>query len=124
MRRLWFKIEHAWLDFKWRCQRFRRGYADCDVWNMYDWFIDTVGPMLRDLACNNMAYPLECDNPEQWEEILMDMHWSLWHMGEENVAAELEEDAKKDYQLIYNIQHENKDHFFELFGKWFYDLWD
>ena len=121
--RIKYWVKDKCLNFKWRCQRFKRGYADVDVWGMNAWFVNTVGPMLRQLA-DVHSYPIECSGPEEWEEILMDMYWSLWHMDEDNVAAELKPEFQNDYQLIYKIMNENKDHFFELFSKWFYNLWD
>ena len=123
MRRLFWILRSKWFNFKWRCQRFKRGYADVDVWGIDTWFVNTVGHMLRQLA-DGHSYPMECSGPEEWEEILMDMYWSLWHMNEDNVAAELKPEFQTDYQLIYKIMNENKDHFFELFSKWFYNLWD
>lgn len=122
MRRIRNRIVYKWLGFKARCQRFKRGYADEDVWNMYDWFIDIMQRMLGELA-NGYSYPTSLTE-EEWEEILDDMRWTLWHMDEENIEAELMDEYVNDYKLIAKIKNENKDHFFELFSKWFYYLWD
>ena len=38
-----------WFNFRQRCQRFLRGYADSDVWDMDHWFIDTLKPMMEQM---------------------------------------------------------------------------
>ena len=42
-------------------QRYERGYADSDVWNLCNWFICTTRPMLQDLAKNHMGFPATID---------------------------------------------------------------
>ena len=42
---------------KWAKQRKKRGYSDCDIWNMRDWFISTVKPMIEQLRDNHMGFP-------------------------------------------------------------------
>jgi predicted esterase YcpF (UPF0227 family) len=32
--------------------------------------------------------------------------------------------TKEDYENYYRIMEDNKNHFFELFSKYFYNLWD
>lgn len=54
--RPWKIVSDFFKCRKWASQRARRGYADTDVWDMDDWFLRVLPPMLRDLA-NDDAYP-------------------------------------------------------------------
>ena len=37
------------FEDKMRWQRYERGYADSDVWNLNSWFMETLYPMLKTL---------------------------------------------------------------------------
>ena len=121
-------------NFRRRCQRFKRGYAYSDVWNMFGWFMTTLKPMLLHLYHNHVGVPMEFENnPDGWKEILNEMIHCLDMMDEDKVYAHLgfvdDEDAfyhmtSEDYKMVYEIMDKNKNHFFELFSKYFYNLWD
>ena len=51
------KKNNAKREEKWKKQRMERGYSDCDVWDMYTWFIGTIKPMLEQLSKNHMGFP-------------------------------------------------------------------
>lgn len=131
--KLCYKIQNVLYDFRSRCQRFKRGWAYNDVWNMNSWFINTVKPMLTYLCHNHMGVPMEFENnPDGWKEVLNEMINCLEVMDEDNVYAFLgfceiedyERMTKKDYEDIYKTMEENKNRFFELFSKYYFDLWD
>ena len=87
---LYYRIKNAivygWDNFRARCQRFKRGYAYIDVWNINSWFIRTMKPMLLHLYHNHMAVPMEFENnPDGWETILNEMITCLDLMDEEDV---------------------------------------
>jgi hypothetical protein len=123
---------YGWDNFRRRCQRFKRGYAWVDVWNMEDWFMRTVKPMLIHLKENGMSYPMEFTDRDEWCAVLDEMIACLDLMEEDKVYEFLgfveyedywrmtTEDRKKAYEIMEN----NKNRFFELFSKHFYDLWD
>lgn len=120
-------LSNKWRNFRKKCQRFKRGYAWSDVWNMYDWFIDTNKPMLEHLLYTHQGCPCGIDNKE-WEAILQEMIDCLALM-DENKAQEYLNIADDDYSAesrnrIDELTKEKKNRFFELFSEWFYCLWD
>lgn len=126
-------ISDLWYDFRCRCQRFKRGWAYGDVWDIDCWFMCTVKPMLLHLYHNHTGVPIEFENnPDGWKEVLNEMITCLDLMDEEDVYAFLGfceiEDYKRmtneDRENVYRIMEENKNRFFELFSKHFFDLWD
>ncbi|MGN5455181.1 MAG: hypothetical protein ACI4XN_04280 [Candidatus Kurthia intestinigallinarum] len=130
---IYYRIKNAWYDFRCRCQRFKRGYAYGDIWNLYYWFMRTIKPMLMHLYRNHSGMPMEFENnPDGWEEVLNEMINCLEMMDEDNVChflgfCEIDDYkrmTKEDCQNIYDIMGKNKNRFFELFSKYFYDLWD
>lgn len=109
------------------CQRFKRGFASEDVWGIDTWFISTIRPMLDHLLENHCGNPYTIDN-EKWEAILQEMIDCLELMNEEE-ARDYLGIMNEDYSLesskkIGELMNLKKDRFFELFSKWFYDLWD
>ena len=134
--RLKFKIEMAWDRFRARCQRFMRGYSYGDVWDMDYWFMETVQPMLFHLRDYGIGIPgslvVEGENKrEAWEAVLTEMIECLNMMNEDYVYEELygqywyEEDlGLEDWERVGNVMEKNKTRFFELFSKYFYNLWD
>ena len=128
-------ISGFWYDFRARCQRFKRGWAYGDVWDMDVWFMHTVKPMLIHLRDYGIGIPGEfvVDGENQranWETVLTEMINCLDMMDEDNVYESLgfyDYDqllSIEDYKRVGAIMEENKNRFFELFSKYFYALWD
>ena len=46
-------LADRWNDFRYRCQRFKKGYSERDVWEMRDWFVRTAQPMLFVSICKS-----------------------------------------------------------------------
>ena len=126
-----------WDKFRGRYQRFKQGYSYGDVWNMFDWFIGTVKPMLVHLRDHGIGIPQELyvegeNERAQWESVITEMINCLDMMDENNVEKHLgfnyygawKDMTKDDCDKINKIMTENKNKFFELFSKYFYDLWD
>lgn len=113
--------------FRKKCQRFKRGYAQSDVWNMDAWFINTAKPMLEDLLKNHHGYPTEISN-EEWEAILQEMIDCITLMDEDNATEHLgisdDDYSIGSYEKIMELMNTSKKRFFELFERWFYCLWD
>ena len=116
-----------------RIQRFKRGYSYGDIWDMDFWFMRTVKPMLTQLRDHGIGIPHELyvdgDNERiNWENTLTEMINCLDLMDEDNAEKHLGithndysiENTKKTWALM----EENKNRFFELFSKYFYNLWD
>jgi hypothetical protein len=119
-------------SLKARIQRFKRGYSYGDVWNMDFWFMRTVKPMLIHLRDHGIGIPNElylqdADNERiLWENTLTEMISCLDLMDKNNVYDYLgySKLGPKDYDKVYQIMEENKNRFFELFSKYYYNLWD
>lgn len=122
----WFFRDH-WFNFRQRCQRFRRGYASSDVWDLDHWFISTLKPMLTDMLKTYNSHPGEI-TAEEWEAILREMIDCLTLMDADAAQKALgltdAEWSVEKHQRTKATMEENKKRFFELFEKWFYNLWD
>lgn len=125
-------IQDIWYNLRGRCQRFKRGYAYGDVWDMDHWFMRTVRLMLIHLRTYGDSFPMEFEDRDAWCAVLDKMINCLDFMDEDKVYAFLGFVEIKDYQRmtsddlrqVREIMAENKTLFFELFSKHFYDLWD
>lgn len=116
-----------WWDFRKRCQRFKRGFAWSDVWDMDIWFISTAKSMLEHLLKKHCGHPCNIKN-EEWETILHEMTDCLELMCEDKAQDYLgiaEDDySLESYKKVRELMEEKKNRFFELFSKWFFNLWD
>lgn len=128
---VWLKVRLAekWRNLRFRCQRFKKGYSDYDVWAMNDWFICTAKPMLQQMHDKAYNYPATITE-EQWREILGEMVCLLeimdaWDDTAARKQAGLtpEDNSQTAIQLISAEKEKAKCRFFFLFNKWFYDLW-
>lgn len=89
--------------------------------------------MLVHLYHNHYGVPMEFENnPDGWKAVLSEMINCLDFMDEDKVynflgfceVEDIDRMTKGDYLHISNIMEYNKNRFFELFSKYFYDLWD
>lgn len=117
------RIRTLYWDFRKRLQRFKRGYAWEDVWNFFDWFIETGEPMLRHMRENSHSHPMQYTE-EEWYARLKEMADCLHYMDECNVIDELLDGDYMRWKECGEIMQKNHDRFFELFSADFYDLWD
>ena len=104
-------------NFKFCLQRIRRGWSDADVWNMDTWFVNVVPDMLRSLADNTHSFPIEFVEQYKNYELASQM-WQYTLRG----MADLFEKSYGDG--IEDVSPEDKDRAFEVFSKYFFDLWD
>lgn len=83
--------------------RITKGYAAIDVWNLSDWMLDVLPPMLRKMADDGCAYPgnEEFDTAEKWQDWLHSMADVLESLQEEN----------------WSNRNEFEEEFFNLFEK-------
>ena len=131
--RINYKIDRLWDNFRVRCQRFKRGWAYSDVWDIYVWFMYTVKPMLIHLRDYGIGIPNELVSDGEnervnWENTLTEMITCL-ELMDENAVREYLGISDSDYsfesnQKVRDLMEENKDSFFELFSKYYFDLWD
>ena len=122
--RYWYKnIKEIPLYFKLMRHLIKHGYDEYATWETFDWFIDTMKPILTSYITNGTGYPCEFEDEEEWHKIINHMIELLDLMDECNPKYET-----KEYVYDYNKQHKEmndaKDEFFQLFAKYFYNLWD
>lgn len=131
-------------EIEWFFQRGIRGYSDRDVWDVSNWFENTVIPMLEQLQKTKHGYPMDMTE-EQWNIVLKNMidcfkesterYCSEKNEYTEDYLTSLYENNQKKCDEIekkwmrreneitkYKIKMKNKA--FKLFSKHFYDLWD
>jgi len=129
---LYYKIKDIQYNLKRKYQRAKRGYSYGDVWDMDTWFVDTIKPMLIHLRKHGCSYPMEFKDRDEWCDVLDEMVCCLEFMNEDNAECFLgfgdpdsyDHMKLEDYKQIRDIMMENKNRFFELFSKYFYDMWD
>lgn len=127
-----WKIINTWWDLRKRCQRFKRGFSWGDVWDMNQWFMEIAKPMLTHLKTNGISYPTEFKDRDEWCAVLGEMIACLELMEEDKVYEFIGFRKYEDYwrmttedrKKAYEIRECNKNRFFDLFSKHFYDLWD
>ena len=115
--RISYKIRGFITNIKWFFQRGRKGYCDIDVWNVDIWFCKVMKRILVEFNKNNMGifnqlydeYGTE-EGIKKQKEIIDKMIYLLDEMNFE----------KQDD--LFKLE-ECKDEFFELFSKYFYELW-
>ena len=133
-------------------QRGKRGYSDQDVWSMDWWFFSVVIPMLKQLRDTKQGYPSKFKTPEEWDRELDTMiHYFIeateegcsekneyeeqynkrwWDSFDKKGMAYVIDDSElrdKYLQRSYEIdeyREDMKNKGFEMFSKYFWDLWD
>jgi len=180
---------------KWAKQRAKRGYSDCDAWNIYGWFLEVMPKAIKTMKKDLHGCPCFCgeenreavesgqakENFEKWKEILDRMTFLLHEMDEEKCSMknefakkrekideefifkygfcgeklkteemlkeeeeshysrflspldfpelypdykELSDNYLKKEEEIEKYREECKNEFFELFSKYFWNMWD
>lgn len=111
------KIKHAIRCLKWSKQRATRGFADCDVWNMYGYLEELMPAMLQYLKDNRMGSPamlgenytdkngiMQNDTcHKEWDKILDRMIF-LWRELDEETCSEKNK-YEKEYDKASNEFH-------------------
>lgn len=72
---VWQRIEKLSDDVRSFIQRGRRGYADCDLWNLSGYISEWMPLALRDIVKYSYAYPIEFNTTEEWDEVLAELIW-------------------------------------------------
>ena len=132
------RLQMKIIDIKNTIHRAKHGYSYSDVWNMFDWFLEVMPPMLTKLRDEGIGVPQELyvedaeNERENWEAILTEMIERLNNMDENKIRDKFGTDngfgfkslSRQDYLEMNKIMEVNKNRFFELFSKYFYNLWD
>ena len=82
----WRNVTLFFRHFKWAWQRATRGFADCDVWDMYSWIFELFHDSLTFLADNHFGYPgtEEFRTDESWTEYLKSIAQKFYQADEMN----------------------------------------
>ena len=120
-------LRDAYYSLKYRCQRFIRGYADEDIWNIDSWFLESMKKILPEYLKRNNGHPISV-NEDEWHEILVTMKGLLYEMDEDELCKqtynrELYEIPRDAAREIIKEAENNKEEFFRLFSKYFNHLW-
>lgn len=138
IKRLYYRIDQRLQNLKFRCQRFRRGWADEDAWDIDFWFRETMQSMLTYFLEHIHSYPtsdpdIVClsddENLKLWKDTISKMIGLLNKMDPDPDWDEPGnyEDRSRIIEQIQTHREEAykaKDEFFQLFSKYFYNLWD
>lgn len=120
-------IREAYWEVRYGFQRMFKGYDVVDTFETFAKFIDRYTKILTEYRKKHVGYVWGMEN-EEWEAIVDEMIYHLHYMDEETVTEELEKNVPDDWsashKTINEIMDKHKDAFFELFSKYFYDLWD
>jgi len=126
---MWGKLDRKLLQRKYRRQRAEKGYAQCDVYEVSDWFVKTVRSILTDLRDRTCNHPPELEFDE-WRSVLSEMINLLELMDVYDDSAvrkkldiDEEDMSEESNEKIVSAVAEAKNEFFDLFNKWFYHLW-
>ncbi len=130
--RYWYKnIKYIPLYFKLMHHLIKHGYDEYATWETFDWFIDTMKEILTVYRNNHNGYPvfnmaLMDDDSKEFEAIRDKYDGDIDHMIE--LLDAMDENSDRYENKLYIDKHNSmnaaKDEFFELFAKYFYDLWD
>ena len=122
---------------KYRRQRIRRGFADCDVWNLDDYILKVLADGLREFVKQTNCYP---DNLfptfEAWRDHLTliadDLDWikvdatdnEYWN--DKILEKECSEEEHKWFERIKEIEDEKRKHILKglhAFAEVYDDIW-
>lgn len=129
-------IKYFLQDIKFCYQRIRYGWCDRDTWDINTWFLKVMPPMLQHLRDNLHGYPYNMEEGE-WYNTLETMI-KLFSEADENYCS-----MKNSYDIytsdakekngkshaerekeIFKYRDECKNKAFEMFSKYFWNLWD
>lgn len=117
-----FKCWQLTWKLKRNCQRFYRGYANTDIWNFCDWFLDMIPKMLTKLKEENFGYPADITE-EEWQEYLGAMidNFNNARLYEEKASEEI------DYKKALELSDKSREYLIcgmNMLRERFWDLWD
>lgn len=146
----WEWVMHKCRDIKCAWQRANKGYCFRDLWSIDEWFLNIMPQMLDELNEIRNGYPSNLTD-EQWGEILGKMSKAFNNAHDEktkfkniyedeylntlemdidngqfkcSASDELKENYYAAEKLKENFMRKSLDDGLELFGKYFYALWD
>lgn len=122
-------IKDVYWEVRYGLQRMFKGYDYVDTFETFAKFIERYTEILTEYRKKHCGIPMEfIEAEEEWDNVIDEMLYHLHYMDEETVREELEKDVSDDwhahYKTVSEVMDKHKDAFFELFSKYFYNLWD
>lgn len=136
-KKYWYKnITQIPLYFKLMRYLVKNGYDEYATWEIHHWFTITMKSILTEYRNCHYGVPIlidnypcmvktdedkarEKENEDKWNSIIDRMIELLGYMDETNPVYE-----EMDYHQESLMREKAKNEFFELFSKYFYNLWD
>ena len=130
-----YRIKELFSSLKWKVQRFKRGYADVDVWNFETWFLGTIPKMLTQLKKQLHGCPINMEFKD-WENYLQEM---INHFEVASTIDDVDDYYPEDYVYLSeseknslrekSIEHvkyceEELHKGLKMLEERFFDLWD
>ena len=140
-KRYWYRnIRNIPRYFKQMHHLIKYGYDEYATWETYDWFMQTMKPILVNYRDNMNSTPIIVDNypwqiktdedraivkenEAKWNSIVDRMITLLDEMDEYNSRYD-DDKYQANWPLVQKEITAAKDEFFELFSKHFFALWD
>ena len=119
IRRFIANIPYHYGEIGFFFQRGRRGWADCDWWNMDYYLVGIILPMLRELKRNGHCHPGDLTE-EKWDELLSEMivgFEAAKRICDNKCGAE---DYIKSFEENQGIFEQKM----KVFTNYFFSLWD
>ncbi len=122
-------IRDTYWEVRYGFQRMFKGYDAVDTFETFAKFIERYTKILTEYRKKHCGIPMEfVDSEDEWDNVIDEMLYHLHYMDEETIIDELEKDVPDDWsassKTVSDILDKHKDAFFELFSKYFYNLWD
>ena len=130
-----YRVKELFSSLKWKIQRFKRGYADVDVWDFETWFLDIIPKMLTQLKKQLHGCPINMEF-EDWENYLQEM---INHLEVASTIENIDDYYPEDYKYLSeseknslrekSIEHvkyceEELHKGLKMLEERFFDLWD
>ena len=101
---------------KWKRQRAKRCFSDCDAYHISYWFEKTMPAILEHLQKHKHGYPCNM-TPEEWDKELSQMIFYFKEMSEDTCSQE-NEYAGIYFDKVFGNEKGNKEEIEELKGKY------
>ena len=101
-------------NIKQKYQKFTRGYSDEELWNLDKTICEWLLPRLKTFKEKTIGYPHDFNDLEEWKETIQKMIDAF-----EIYSTDLPDYAYSSYEEDCKQMEEG----FELFSKYFYNLW-
>ena len=130
-----YRVKELFSSLKWKIQRFKRGYADVDVWDFESWFLETIPKMLTQSKEQLHGHPVDMEFDE-WENYLQEM---INHLEVASTIEDIDDYYPEDYKYLSeseknslrekSIEHvkyceEELHKGLKMLEERFFDLWD